>query len=75
MIVSKLGRFCLEIGKKIEAISLFQIVQDMIVRENKNPASDGRPSSTALLDNLLETTNEDKTTVENDDLTITNLMN
>ena len=47
----------------------------MIARDNKAPTSGGaRPSSTALLDNLLETTNEDKVK-NNDDLTITNLLN
>ena len=34
-IISRLGRFCLEIGKRVEAESYFQIIQDMIKRQNK----------------------------------------
>lgn len=30
MIISKLGRFCLEIGRKLEAVSHFSLIQDMI---------------------------------------------
>lgn len=38
MLVSRLGRFCLEIGRKVEALSHFQIIQDMIQRRrNKSP--------------------------------------
>lgn len=35
MIVSTFGRFCLEIGKQIEAISLFSIIEDQLHRKKK----------------------------------------
>ena len=38
MIISQFGRFCLEIGKKQEALSLFQTVMDI-----SNNFSDGLP--------------------------------
>ena len=46
----------------------------MISRDNKD--TDGaRPSATALLDNLLDTKNDEKSHKNNEDLTIVNLLN
>ena len=33
--ISHFGRFCLEIGKKVEALSLFQLVEDRLAQETE----------------------------------------
>ena len=35
MLISRLGRFCLEIGRKVEAISHFSFIQDLIQRRRQ----------------------------------------
>lgn len=62
MIISKFGRFCLEIGKKTEALSHFAQIQDMISRKSAQAKNEkdtrgqvGLPNteSTDLVDDLL----------------------
>ena len=57
--------FCLEIGKRIEASSLFQLIEDMLKRETK-ASSEGK----SVIDNLLQS---DQTT--NVELAVTHLIN
>ena len=74
MIISRLGRFCLEIGKKVEAISLFSVIEDMLERQNRSAQSASEAASpTAHLDNLLGS-NETKS-ADNNELAIVNLLN
>jgi len=40
MVISKLGRFCLEIGRKLEAVSHFSLIQDMIKRQQAEKLND-----------------------------------
>ena len=63
MIISKLGRFCLEIGKKMEAVSHFSLIQDMIQRKHSQAQQEKdvrslvgeapQAESTDLIDDLL----------------------
>jgi len=74
MIISRLGRFCLEIGKKVEAISLFSVIEDMLERQRQNHASKNNDAPAAEhLDSLLG--QDTGKSPDNDELAIVNYLN
>ena len=85
MIICRLGRYCLEIGRKAEALSHFQTIQDIIQRMNAAPGQGAAPSekppaeATELIDNLLDTPQERRNSVSSpqdcQDLIIADRMN
>ena len=86
MIICRLGRYCLEIGRKAEALGHFQAIQDTIQRLNtaagqgRGPSEKPEVDATELIDNLLDTPQERRKSTTSgskdcQDLIIANLMN